>query len=658
MRRRVCGLVALLALCPVPAPAAPAQPLTLAGLRRLVALDDPQIAPDGAHVALIVRRADFAKNRYRTMLVLVDVHDGATRTLVRERDDVSQPRWSPDGTRLAFLATPASEPEAKEKPTPQLWVLPLDGGEPRTLTAAKQGVSTYAWRPDGGGFAYLARDDAPDRARIDAHDDWFIVGDVPWTTRAAPLATQLWTIGADGARARRITSGTRWSYAGRPAYAPDGRTVYVDRTPVASGHYRQRSVVAIALADGRISLATHGGRSAGALVSPDGRFLAYAGEHPRSFSQTEIFVSGLHGNDAHDAGARLDRDVQLALFGPHDELIVGANDGPHDRLFALGVSGVPRALALGAVELNGAASIARNGTLAFIGSTALHPAELYVLAPLGTAPRALTSYNAALAAHALGRTRAITWRSSDGFTVTGVVTEPVGMRRGRRYPLVVVIHGGPTSATTERFDPLAQLLAARGWIVLQPNYRGSNDLGHRFAQATVPRIASSPARDVLEGVDALERTGIVDRTRIGVSGWSEGGLLTSWLIGHDHRWRAAFSGAAVNDWVGYTDLTDAQDFTPSFIGGSPWTSARERALYEAESPLTYAANVRTPTLIVTDAGDFRVPTPLAYEFYHAVRAAGTPVRLVVFPVDGHFPSDPLHREDVDRRWVDWFATHF
>jgi dipeptidyl aminopeptidase/acylaminoacyl peptidase len=355
---------------------------------------------------------------------------------------------------------------------------------------------------------------------------------------------------------------------------------------------------------------------------------------------------------------RLDRNTQFALFAPHHDLVVGAYDGTHDRLFALAPDAAPRALPLGEINLSGAASIARDGTLAFVGVTPRRPAELYVLAPHAAAPRRLTAYNAALATRALGRNRTITWRSADGFRVTGVLTEPVGFRLGRRYPLVVIIHGGPTSTSTDGFSPLPQLMASRGWLVLQPNYRGSDNLGHRFAQATVPRITSSPAHDVLDGVDAVERMGIVDRLRIGVSGWSEGGLLTSWLIGHDHRWRAAFSGAAVNDWVGYADLTDAQDFTPSFIGGSPWTSPRERTLYDQESPLTYAADVRTPTMIVTDAGDFRVPTPLSYEFYHATRAAGAPVQMVVVPVNGHFPSDPLHREDVNRRWVGWFAAHF
>jgi dipeptidyl aminopeptidase/acylaminoacyl peptidase len=141
---------------------------------------------------------------------------------------------------------------------------------------------------------------------------------------------------------------------------------------------------------------------------------------------------------------------------------------------------------------------------------------------------------------------------------------------------------------------------------------------------------------------------VVDTSRIGVSGWSEGGLMTSWLIGHDHRWRAAVSGAAVNDWRGYDDMTDAKDFSPSFIGPSPWISEQMRALYAAESPLTDAAAVKTPTLIMTDAGDFRVPTPLSYEFYHAVRATGTPVDMVVFPGERPLsersapppPSDP------------------
>ena len=133
--------------------------------------------------------------------------------------------------------------------------------------------------------------------------------------------------------------------------------------------------------------------------------------------------------------------------------------------------------------------------------------------------------------------------------------------------------------------------------------------------------------------------------------------MTSWLIGNDRRWRAAVSGAAVNDWVQYDSMSDSKDFAPQFIGKSPWSSPSEYNLYEAESPLSYASNVRTPTLIMSDAGDFRVPTPLAYEFYHDVRATGTPVQFVVYPVVGHFPRDPVRIEDIYRRWEAWFVKY-
>ena len=643
-----------------PPPPRPQRVLEERDLRSLVTLLDPQIAPDGKHVALVLRRPDFAKNTYRNELVLVDARTATARPLVREREDVESPRWSPAGDRLAYIATPPKDPDDKDAPAPQLYVLRMDGGEPARITEAKKGVESFAWRPDGRAFAYVARDESPDAKRIKEHDDWFEVTDNAWTSRSNRAPAHLWTVDAGGKKTHRVTHGT-WSLESEPAFAPDGRRVFVTRTPSAStNHYRARSIVAIDLVSGALYTIASAPGSDGAVVAPDGKRLIYGAEHPHAFAQSELFVANLDGSHARDLTARLDRSVQFALFAPHDRIIVGANDVTRDRLFAILPDGTPHALPLGDVDLNGGATASRDGTLAFIGVTPTHPAELYILHPdAATAPQRLTHDNDAVAAHALGRTRTLTWRSADGFTVNGVLTEPPGgVAHGKKYPLIVLIHGGPTATSYEGFSALAQLMAARGWLVFQPNYRGSDNLGRRFAMATVPHITSAPARDVLDGVDAVQKLGIVDPARIGVSGWSEGGLLTSWLIAHDHRWRAAMSGAAVNDWTGYADMTDAQDFSPSFIGPSPYASETTRALYDAESPLTYAANVKTPTLILTDAGDQRVPTPLSYEFYHAIRATGTPVEMIVFPVNGHNPSDPLHREERTHLWIDWFAKHF
>ena len=655
--RHVVAIGALLALVAAPVLAAAPRPFEERDLRSLVTLLDPQIAPDGKRIALVVRRPDFVKNTYVNQLVLVDATRGTQRILVGGRDDVASPRWSPGGDRLAFVATPAKDPGAKDEPTAQIFVLRMDGGDAARISDAKHGVEAYAWRPDGGGFAYIARDEAPDEKRIKAHDDWFEITDNAWTSRSAPVPSHLWTVGADGKKTRRVTRGT-WSLDGEPAYAPDGRSVFAVRTPNAStNHYRSRSIVNVDLAGGRVrTFADERSADGPQLARGDSRVI-YTAENAQAFSQGDLYSGDLDGRNRHDISTQLDRDVQFGIFA-HGTIVVGANDGTHDRLFALAANGVPRVLPLGDVDLSGGATSAHDGALAFVGVTPERPSELYVLRPGAAAPQRLTGYNAAAAGRALGRTRTITWRSADGFVADGVLTAPVGATPGRKYPLVVLIHGGPTATSTDGFSSIAQLMAAHGWYVFQPNYRGSDNLGHRWAQATVPHITSAPARDVLDGVDAVEKLGVVDRTRIGVSGWSEGGLMTSWLIAHDHRWRAAVSGAAVNDWTGYGDMTDAKDFSPSFIGPSPWISDGMQALYAAESPLTEAAAVTTPTLIMTDAGDFRVPTPLSYEFYHAVRATGTPVEMVVFPVNGHYPSDPLHRLQVTHLWVDWFAQHF
>ena len=203
--------------------------------------------------------------------------------------------------------------------------------------------------------------------------------------------------------------------------------------------------------------------------------------------------------------------MQFAAFVPHDGVVVGANDGTRDRLFALAADGAPRALPLGDVDVRGArdGGARRRARVRRRHRPRTEPSSTCCV-PARPAPRRLTHYNDAIAARALGRTRTIAWRSADGFTADGVLTEPVNPVRGRRYPLVVLIHGGPTATSREGFSALAQLMAARGWYVFQPNYRGSDNLGRRLALATVPHITSAPGRDVLDGVDAVLKLGVVD----------------------------------------------------------------------------------------------------------------------------------------------------
>lgn len=648
---RVFFFVAIAALLAVPAAADPSARLQLADLRKTVNVRDPQISPDGSRVLILVSHGDYGKDKTVTDLVVVDVASRRERTLVRD-GRVREARWSPDGRNVAYIAPPRSGDESA-----QLFALPMGGGEPLQLSHEKGGVEDFAWRPDGRRILYAGTPEAPNAKAIEAHDDAFDVTDEAWTEQSAPVAAQLFEVSEDGGTARRILN-WHWDVAGGLTYSADGRSAFVTRLkPNAHpNRYLASEIVKVRIAGGEVSLIPRlSATQADPIRSFDGRAIAFDFTNPRATMQEEAAVADANGAHPRFATEHLDRNVSLDGVAPDDALVLTANDGTRRRIFRVAENGAVSAYPLADADA-GSASVARDGTLAFVGFTPDHPGELYVLRERAASPVRLTHYNDWIRAFALGKSRAVSWRSG-AFHPDGVLTFPPHWRAGTRAPLLLVIHGGPTSASLTGFSGFAQVLAAHGWIVFQPNYRGSDNLGMEFARTTVPHIASVPGNDIEAGLAAVLKMGFVDSTRIGVSGWSEGGLMTSWLIGHDTRWKAAVSGAAVNDWIGYAAMTDAKDFTPQFIGPSPWTNAPLMETFESESPLTYASHVKTPTLILSDAGDYRVPTPLSYEFYHDVRATGTPVQFVVFPVNGHFPTAPLLVEDAYRRWEGWFVKY-
>ena len=629
-------------------PPAHVRTLTLADLRRTVSVSAPAISPDGKRIVVTVARNDYDKDRALTDLVIVDARTRAARTLLHDVRGLSDVEWSPDGTRLAYVAGE----------TPQVFILPMNGGEPAQITHEKAGVGDLDWRPDGRAIAYVKHTEPPNEKAIEAHADQFDVTDEAWTAQEAPTDDELYETGVTGSGTHRIGKGD-WSVGGGFTYSADGRSMFVTRI---TGHalvtrYLAREIVRVDIASGAaVPIRKLSATQMDPLRAADGR-IAFAFTNPKGTMQTEMALANADGSDPRSVTFRLNRNVTDVSFLPDAALLVAANDGTQRRMFRVTPQGATSALPLGTLSASAGQSVSRNGVIAFIASATDHPSELYLLRPGASAPVRLTNYNKWIDGYALGKPSTITWRTFDGLQADGVLIAPPGWHKGMRAPMVLYIHGGPTSASLTSFSGFPQVLAAHGWFVFEPNYRGSDNLGLQYARTTVPHITSVPGKDIEAGLARVLQLFPIDTKRIAVSGWSEGGLMTSWLITHDTRWRAAVSGAAVNDWVQYGDMTDAKDFTPQFIGPSPWSSAREDALFEDESPLTYAANVRTPTLILSDAGDYRVPTPLAYEFYHEIRATGTPVQFVIYPVIGHFPRDPVRVEDVLRRWEAWLVKY-
>ncbi|MGA2847154.1 MAG: S9 family peptidase, partial [Candidatus Acidiferrales bacterium] len=398
------------------------------------------------------------------------------------------------------------------------------------------------------------------------------------------------------------------------------------------------------------------------LFSPDGSKIAYW--FPRDGdpnNENEIFVTSSAGGEGTDVTRALDRSVQRTMWVPDGKsLFVCARDGAQTAVWIQPLDGPAKKIDLGDVNPSFSvwvdAAVGKDGSIAFAANTPTQPTELYYLVSPDAKLKRLTDFNHEIATLDLGRTGALEWKGPDGFAEDGIVVYPPNFSRDKKYPLVLDIHGGPQWGSTIDFDFFPQLLASHGYVVFEPNYRGSDNLGNKYERAIVNDGGDGPGRDIMAGIAALEKQGFIDESRIGVSGWSYGGYMTSWLLGHYHIWKTAISGAAPNSRANTYNLSDYNVIERFARGGSPWKKEFAKA-YEEQSPITYAGAITTPTLIMHDTGDERVPITNSYAMYHALKDNGVTVKFIAIPTTGHDPSDPVHQSDIIRVSIDWFDQY-
>ncbi len=436
-------------LLAVAAPPVVMQTLKLSDLRKTVNLASPQITPDGRSVALIVRRNDYDKDRTMADLVLINVRTHSARTLLHDATGLGQIAWSPDGSQLAYIAQGVVDPDdPASEHTPQIFILPMNGGEPVQITHEKMGVDGFDWRPNGREFAYSAHIEAPAAKAIKAHEDAFDVTDDAWTDQAAPTPAYLYRIATSGGNAQRISGG--WSVGGGFTYALDGRSIFATRITDhrAPNRYLSRQLVRINIRTGRATpLPQLSSTQSDPLRAISGQ-IAFAFANPHATMQTEIALADARGMNPRSVTTRLDRNAGDASFLPGGSLLLTANDATRRRLFRVTPSGAVSVVPLGAINAS-AATVSRNGTIAFTGVAPDRPPELYLLTPTARSPVRLTNYNGWIARYRLGVTRAVTWRTFDGMTADGVLTSPPGgVKKGTRAPLVLYIHGVPVARTS------------------------------------------------------------------------------------------------------------------------------------------------------------------------------------------------------------------
>ncbi|MGH8225915.1 MAG: S9 family peptidase [Gammaproteobacteria bacterium] len=644
------------ALAQAPAAATSSQVFQLSDLQKIVSLGDPQISPDGKWIAVLISTPDWKSDKPKEKIELVDVVNGTQRVLTWNREGISSPHWSPDATRLAFIAEDAESKKA------QVFVMPMNGGDAQRVTEAKQGVDEFSWSPDGKQIAFVTQDPPVNEKAVKEHNDVFQVTAGNFQLRKAVASWHLWVVSAQGGKAKRLTQGdfsleTDQGGATPLAWSADGKRIVFTRFPGPYWGPSFHSVIAEVDADGGKvrTLVSAQGATDFDYADSGGDF---AFMRARGGDQNNGFAVYVHANGkTRDATAALARNFNDYEWLPNGKgLLLQGAYGTRSVFWMQSLAGTARRLDLGGVEATSDFSVSKTGAIAFIGTTANRPGELYVMNAAGAAPRRLTDVNAFVDKLKLGRGTSVTWQGPDGFPGDGVLTYPVGYERGQKYPLVLVIHGGPESASTVHFDPLVQLLAASGFLVFQPNYRGSTNLGDKYQHAIFRDTGEGPGKDVMAGLAAVEKLGIVDKDRIGVSGWSYGGYMTTWLTGHYKVWKAAVSGAALTDWVMDYTVAYYQTGDTYFFGGSPWV-AKYWKIWREQSPITYASNVTAPTLIMGDVGDPNVPLVNSYEWYHALRDNGVTVEFYAYPADTHFPPDIVRETDVYRRWVGWMKKY-
>jgi dipeptidyl aminopeptidase/acylaminoacyl peptidase len=615
----------------------------------------PEISPDGRSVAYTVRETNWDDNAYETEIWLADAAGGPAnaRQLTNGRKSSDSPAWAPDGSRIAFLSDWTD--------TRQIYLINPLAGEAEALTSLEDGVTSFAWSPDGRTIAYTATEPKSTaiKDREKKYGEFEVVDEDYRMTR-------LFAIDVATRATRTLTSGAM--SVGSFQWSPDGRNIAFDHRVNNSPASRGSADISIlTVADASVRrLVTQDGPDAQPVWSPDGTQIAFetAMANPAFYYTNGLIalVPAAGGAPAALTSA-FDENPSIAAWRPNG-LFFSAAQRTFSYLFRLDPARrtITR-LAPADAWVGSGFTFSRDGSrVAFLGSGAASIADVFVAPATLASPAKLTDMNAQLARFALGTREIVSWKSQDGAAIEGVLHKPADFDPSRKYPLLIVIHGGPTGVS--RAVPLTSTIypidvwVPRGVLVLEPNYRGSAGYGEKFRALNVRNLGVGDAWDVLSGVDSLLAKGIADPARVGAMGWSQGGYISAFLATHDAaRFKAISVGAGISDWMTYYVNTDIHPFTRQYLKATPW---EDPEIYAKTSPITYIKQAKTPTLIQHGATDQRVPLPNAFELYQGLQDYKVPTRLIVyqgFGGIGHGPTKPKsHRATMEHN-LEWFDRY-
>jgi dipeptidyl aminopeptidase/acylaminoacyl peptidase len=657
MRLRSASTLLLALTLPLSAaPAAIAQPVAGAEGRFTVeryldyqTVAEARLSPDGRQIVYTRRWIDRSSDRWQSSLWIMNADGTRNRFFVNG----SSPVWSRDGTRIAYLAE--GEPSGT-----QIWVKYLDAEGASQITRTEQAPGSVRWSPDGRqiGFSMF----------VPTRSSWSVTlprapQGANWTRAPAVIDqlhyradrrgfleaghTHLFLISADGGTPRQLTQGA-WNVGFRfdalPGevgwdWSPDGRTVIVEgyREPDGDMNYRDSNLYAVDVASGSTRrLSTERGTWTQPVFSPDGRWIAFRGypHTTRSYQASDLWVMNADGSGVRSIGGGMDRDPADLTWAADGSGIyfTAQNEGSQNLHFAP-LRGAPRQITAGE-RMFSLGTVSRDGVAVGVSSSPQNPTDVVRLSVRrpGEVTRLTRINDDLLAQIRLGEVEEIWYTSADGTRVQGWVVKPPTFDPQRRYPLIMEIHGGPHAMYNVAFNPMFQNFAAHDYVVLYTNPRGSTGYGTAFGNAIERAYPSVDYDDLMAGVDAVIALGYVDADRMFVGGCSGGGVLTSWVIAHTNRFRAASVRCPVINWLSFIGQTDVPFFVQNFFEQPFWENPEP---WLHQSPLMHVGRVETPTLLMTGVLDLRTPMPQTEEYYAALRMRGVPTTLLRFEGEYH-----------------------
>jgi dipeptidyl aminopeptidase/acylaminoacyl peptidase len=601
----------------------------------LQSVTDAQIRPDGHAVAYVRVTYDIMTDRPRRSIWLVDVDTGVQSPLATGSGSSFSPRWSPDGKRLAYVSS-------AEAGRSQLFVRWMQAGQAARITDLTEAPEDLQWSPDGRSLAFVMM----------TPDDKIGLGTAlarpEGATWAEPL-TVITDIKYRGDGEGYVKPGYSHLFVvseGPLSWAPDGRSVLMsgNRTPGWQRDPTGKEIYQVTVADAAVSQLTHHvGPARAPRVSPDGKRVAWLGFEDRllGYQNVRLNIMDREGHDSHSISDSLDRSIDDAQWAADSRsLYVQYTDKGVTRVARLSLDGrlQPVAEGLAGSQLDrpytgGQFSVAANGIVAFTAGAADHPPDLAIAR--GKRVDRLTRLNDDLfAVKKLGRVASLEVSSSvDKRPVGAWLVTPANFDPSRKYPLILEIHGGPYASYGASFSTDDQLYAAAGYMVLFTNPRGSTSYGEEYANFILHDYPSHDYDDLMSAVDAAIAQGSVNPDQLFVTGGSGGGVLTAWIVGRTHRFRAAATQKPVINWASFTLTTDIATFVPKYwFGKMPWEDPDN---YWKHSPLSLVGNVTTPTLVLVGGEDYRTPVSESEQYYEALQLRGVPTALVKVPGASH-----------------------